>query len=116
MTKTEKYSQILTNFVREFAEKFKNASDGLATLAIIDQENHHYQSVVHGFINDRHLFNVQFHFDIIEDKVWLQCNHTDWDFGDDLICRGIPKSDIILGFQPEYARFYSGYGVSEKVA
>lgn len=73
--------------------------------------NHHYQLAVHGFQKNpaKHIFGVQFHFDIIDEKVWIQCNRTDWDFGDDLIERGISKEDIVPSFLPEYARLHSGF-------
>ncbi|MCB9263455.1 MAG: XisI protein [Lewinellaceae bacterium] len=51
-------------------------------------------------------------FDIIDGKAWVQANNTEEMVGDDLIRRGVLREDIILGFQPEYARKYSGFGVA----
>lgn len=106
MTKTEKYSKILTDFLTDFAKGQKDAVDGLSTLVIADKERHHYQSVMHGFNEEqyKHSFSVLFHFDIIDEKVWIQANNTDWDFENDLINRGILQSDLIIGWLPKYAR------------
>lgn len=115
MNKTEKYTEILSNFLLAFEAKFKDADDGLKIITILDKERGHFQSLLHGFQNDRFVFIVQFHFDIINDKVWLLKNSTDLELGEELIGSGISKSDIIIGFLPEYERAYSGFGVAEEV-
>lgn len=112
MTKTEKYSNILSNFILDIAKKYKNAPDGYQTLAIIDKERHHYQSLIHGFHQDTfaHTFTIQFHFDILEEKIWIQCNNTDILVEEELLNLGVPKSDIVFGWLPEYARKNSNWG------
>ncbi|MBN8822093.1 MAG: XisI protein [Spirosoma sp.] len=39
-------------------------------------------------------------------------NNTDILVTDDLMERGIPASDIVIGFLPEYMRAYSGFAVA----
>ncbi|WP_346016557.1 element excision factor XisI family protein [Chroococcidiopsis sp. CCMEE 29] len=36
-------------------------------------------------------------------------NNTELDIGQDLVERGIPKENIVIGFQPPYFHQYSGY-------
>lgn len=112
MKKVKKYSKILADFVLEIAKKYENATDGYQTLAIIDKERHHYQSLVHGFHKDTfsHTFAIQFHFDIIDEQIWIQCNNTDMPVEEELLNLGVPKSDIIFGWLPEYARQQSSWG------
>jgi hypothetical protein len=39
-------------------------------------------------------------------KVWIEDDHTDLTFYDELVRAGVPKSDIVLGFHaPEERRF-----------
>ena len=52
------------------------------------------------------------HFDIIDDKVWVQQNNTDWEVGDMLEERGVLKSDIVVGFLPPELRAYTKYAVA----
>lgn len=106
MTKTEKYSEILTKFLTDFANEQKDAVDGLTTLVITDKERHHYQSVIHGFNEEqyKHTFMVLFHFDIIDEKIWIQVNNTDWDFEETLIQKGIASNDLVIGWLPKFAR------------
>jgi hypothetical protein len=52
------------------------------------------------------------HLDIKEGKVWVQHNATEIRIAHELASMGIPKEDIILGFQAPYAREYTEFGVA----
>jgi XisI protein len=65
-----------------------------------------------GWRKDRYVRACPFHFDIKDGKVWIQQNRTDIEVGDELIARGIPKSDIVIGFLPVEMRSTSGYAVA----
>jgi XisI protein len=60
----------------------------------------------------KRVYYTVMHFDIKDGKVWIQQNMTDIDVGRELVDRGIPKEDIILGLQPPYKRPYTGYAVT----
>ena len=62
-----------------------------------------------GWQEDTFVFRVIFHFDIIDGKVWLQRNSSDILIADELVAAGIPKEDIVLGFQPDYVRPHTGF-------
>ncbi len=49
------------------------------------------------------------HFDIKEEKVWIQCNWTELDVAEELMAKGVERNDIVLGFIPENERKYTGY-------
>ena len=116
MSKSKKYSVILSSYCLDFEKQYKNEEDGLSTIAIIDKERHHYQTAVHGYSKNQpgHVFLVQFHFDIIGGKIWIQRNNTDIVVENDLLKLGVPKSDIVFGCVPEYGRYLEGFGVDEK--
>ena len=113
-----KYSDLLNCFLLDFAKSKENSTNGLVTFAIIDKEQHHYQAMIRGVDVDTEIYScdILFHFDIIDDKIWFQCNYTDLLIEDELLKLGIPKSDIVFGWLPEYAREHSGWGVGEKAA
>jgi len=52
------------------------------------------------------------HFDIINGKIWVQQNGTEWEVGDMLEAQGVPKHDIVAGFLPPELREYSTYAVA----
>jgi hypothetical protein len=52
------------------------------------------------------------HLDIKEGKIWLQQNLTDQNPAEELVKKGVPRTDIILGLQAPYKRAYTDYGVA----
>ena len=53
-----------------------------------------------------------FHIDIINDKLWVQEDATDYDLVGVLEEHGIPKNDIVLAFHAPYKRPFTGYAVA----
>lgn len=79
---------------------------------LTDEQHHHYQLLVSGWKADKFRFKVLFHLDIINDKVWLQQNDTEFFIADELVEKGVPREDIVLGFLPVRDRAYSGFAVA----
>ncbi len=80
-------------------------------MVMADRERNHYALVRMGWEGKRFMYHTVMHFDIRDGQVWLQQNWTDRDLAAELVERGIPKSDIVLGFVPPYARGGAGYAV-----
>lgn len=51
------------------------------------------------------------HVDIIDGKVWIQHDGTSRPVADELVARGIPREDVVLGFHPPDVRPFTDYGV-----
>jgi XisI protein len=109
--KIKKYQAILLEFLTEQAT-YRISNSELENQIVADKENHHYQLLRIGWRKDRYVRACPFHFDIKDGKVWIQQNRTDIEVGDELIARGIPKSDIVIGFLPVEMRSTSGYAIA----
>ncbi len=79
---------------------------------IADTTRNHFQLLTIGWEGKRFVHNCSFHFDIKDEKIWIQQNWTDIDIAQELVEMGVPKTDIVLGFQPPYARAHSGYAAA----
>lgn len=113
MESVKKYQSILTRWLEEYAKKSQLANmPDIKNKVVTDLQNNHFQLLRIGWQGERYMFSVVFHFDIIDGKVWFQRNITEHDVVDDLIEMGIPPHDIVLGFQPPYARPYTGLAVA----
>lgn len=114
MEKVNHYRQILKEVLHEFTNVRNNNSDqtDVETQLLIDTENDHYQILRVGWRNRTQVFLVVFHFDIKNDKIWIQQNASDYDIVGDLEARGIPKSDIVLAFHSPQMRPFTGYAVA----
>jgi hypothetical protein len=114
MGKIEKYQDILIDYLSEYARNSRpvNLPDVEAKV-VSDKETNSFQFLRIGWQGDRFIFSVVFHFDIKPNgKVWLQINNTEREVVDVLMEKGILKEDIVLGFQPPYARTLLGFAAA----
>lgn len=105
MDKLKKYQGILTQYLTDFAKQppYANMPD-VKTTVLIDLKSNHFQAVDIGWAGAKHIFSPVFHFDIKEEKIWLQCNNTEREVIDELVQKGVAADDIVLGFQPPCVR------------
>jgi hypothetical protein len=100
------YQAIIASFLEEQASFRRQSTTSSKIETIMDTQNHHYQLLRMGWRNGRFVHLCLFHFDIIDGKIWLQQNRTDVEVGEYLIGKGVPPSDIVLGFvEPEYRKY-----------
>ena len=110
MDKITKYQDIITDYLQNYANTVKPVNlTGVESRVIADTKSNSFQLIRIGWNGKQHIFNVVLHFDIINQKVWFQCNNTDRDVVDELMEKGVEQQDIVLGFQPPYARGYLGF-------
>ena len=113
MEKISKYQEAILDYLNTYArEMYASDPSGIDTQIVADREGHHYELVRIGWRGKKYVHYCPLHFDIKNGKVWIQINNTEEMVGDELIKRGIPREEIILGFQPQYARKHSGFGVA----
>ena len=111
-TQIEAYANIVTQWLEEFSNRL-NGSHLAEYEVVADDKHRHYQVIRTGWRKDVFEYNVVFHFQVKPTgKIWLLVNNTDLLVTDDLIARGIPASDIVIGFLPEFMRPYSGFAVA----
>ena len=109
---TQNYEKIILGILSEIA--VTNPTESVQDVLIVDKENYHYQILHTGWFNpDRFIYQVIIHFHIAETgKIWLLANNTDNPITEELVRRGIPSSEIVIGFQPPIFRSVSGYAVN----
>ena len=109
MKKLTKYRQI----VRELLTAHATTNEpNIECQLIFDTEHDHYQLLDLGWQELNRIYACYIHLDIIDEKIWIQHNMTEADLGQELVEKGVPSSDIILGLHPPYKRPYTHYGVA----
>lgn len=107
MEKIKKYQEIITALLHEYAN---SNTPGMVDQVILDNLGNHFQLVTSGWQDGKYIFLPLFHLDIKPDgKIWLMVNNTDVRIAEELVQRGVPRTDIVLGFQAEALRAYSDY-------
>jgi hypothetical protein len=112
MDKIAKFHEVISSLLHEYASIKKTVMPGVKSYVLIDKDNGHYQLLSTGWHGSKYIYTIAFHFQILNDKIWIQQNNTDVLIAQELMDKGIDKSDIVLGFVPENARIHSGYAVA----
>jgi len=110
MDRLNRYREIVRSLIEQHAS-YKLAYGDIRTQAVIDRERDHYEVMQAGWQGDRRVHGSVIHIDIRDGKVWIEHNGTDARLGEELVAAGIPRSDIVLGFQPAELRPLTSYGV-----
>ena len=95
--------------LKEYTRKVSHGD--IKTEGIADPEKDHY-SVIHvGWDRGRRIHGTVLHFDIIDNKFWVQYDGTDAPVVEELEAAGVPKEDIVLAFHEPEVRKLTGYAV-----
>lgn len=72
---------------------------------IKDEERGHYLIFFNGWEDDARYYGCYLHIDVSDDgKIWLQHDGTDWEIGQRILDKGVPKKDMVIGFHAPFMR------------
>lgn len=108
MDKISLYQSIIKAYFQECLSYISGNNNSLWNV-IIDTEQANFLLLSSGWQKGRHIHFIALHIEIIADKVWIQCNGTEWQVATELIERGIVTSDIVLGFVAPNLREYTKF-------
>lgn len=113
MDKVERYRAAIQNILTRYAnQNYYPSNPDIETQLIFDTQRDHYQRMDVGWQELNRIYRAIVHFDIKDEKIWLQQNLTDLNPAEELVEMGIPREDIVLGLHPPYKRPYTDYGVA----
>lgn len=108
MDKLEKYRQIICQTLTPYVNiTYSNVP--IHNRAAFDKQNDQYLIISEGWNKSEHLHSCLIHLEIVDDKVWIQCDNTEDGIANDLVTAGIPKNDIVLAFHPPELRQYTDF-------
>ncbi|MDJ0615389.1 MAG: XisI protein [Calothrix sp. MO_192.B10] len=111
MDKLNRYRQLVQKKLHDYSEN-KPAYVNIEVETIFDKERDHYQIVNVGWEGQNWVHSCIIHIDIKGGKIWLQWNSTEDDIAANLVAAGVPKEDIVLGFQSPFMRQFTEYAVN----
>ncbi len=109
MDKLEKYRLIIQELLQEYGDFIQDKD--IETQLIFDTVKNHYLIIDVGWKNNRWIYGCILHLDIKNGKIWLQHNGTEIDLAEELVKKGVPKSDIVIGFHSPFKRQFTDYAV-----
>ncbi|MEM9887869.1 MAG: element excision factor XisI family protein [Bacteroidota bacterium] len=112
MDRIEVYKEVLKEELEDRATVINSDFPDVRMHLIHNESLTDFILIRFGWHEHSYRHHVVFHFQIIDDKIWLHQNNTDVPIGEILAEKGISKSDIVIGFIGELERGLEGYGVA----
>ena len=104
MEKLEHYRATIIKMLERLATIRYSHGDFRREL-VIDRDRDRYLMIAIGWDKNERVHDIVIQLDIIDGKIWIQENRTDYDM-DELTEAGIPASQIVLGTIPPHLRPY----------
>jgi hypothetical protein len=111
MDTLNQYRDIIEQTLSEYT-KIKYAWGDAQCRPVFDRRHDSYALITQGWNNRKRIHYCLVHIDIIDGKVWIQQDGVEHGIAADLELAGIPKSDIVLGFQPPDIRPLTEYAAA----
>lgn len=112
MDKLKKYEKVIAEVLKDYQKRFHKTSQNISNCIIADEKNHHYQFLWLGWKDDKQIFNIAFHIDILNEKIWIQRDNTETGIANLLTEKGISKKEIVLAYYPPAHRELTEFAVS----
>ena len=111
MDKLEKYRRIIRQVLNPYLNiSYANAK--IRNRAAFDVETDQYLIISEGWDKQQHVHSCLIHVEIIDEKVWIQCDNTEAGIANELMAAGIKQDNIVLGFHEPAVRKYTGFAVA----
>ena len=111
MDRLDSYRQIIKKTLSEYT-RIPYAYGEIQSKVVFDRESDSYLLMTIGWNDDKRIHGCLIHIEIIDGKIWVQRDGTEYGVTRELEASGIPKSDIVLGFQMPEVRQYTEYAVA----
>lgn len=111
MDKLDRYRTIIEKVLADHRGDLKDYPE-FRTKTIFDRQSDSYLLLREGWDNSRRVHAVIVHLEIIDGKIWVQEDWIESGITAELEEAGVPKSDIVLGFQPPNVRPYTEYAAA----
>jgi len=111
MDKLDRYRAIIEQALTNHLGDLKDYPE-FRTKTIFDRQSDSYLLLREGWDKSRRVHAIIVHLEIIDGKIWVQEDWIEHSITAELEEAGVPKNDIVLGFQPPYVRPHTDYAAA----
>lgn len=111
MDKLDRYRDLVEELLTRHVGDLKEYPD-LRDKTVFDRRSDSYLLIREGWENGKRVHAVIAHLEIREGKIWVQEDWIEHSITAELEEAGVPKSDLVLGFQPPYIRSHTDYAAA----
>jgi hypothetical protein len=104
------FGSTLECILRSYIDALDLGSEVLFYLVRSDDRNH-FMLMHEGWQGNQRLYGAIVHAEIRDGKIWIHYDGTEAGITEELVMAGVLPEQIVLAFQPPYARKHTGYGI-----
>lgn len=112
MDKIKEYERIIEKTLCKYAETANLSPNGVETQIVFDQERQRFMIFRSGWVDKKRIHSAVIYVRLHNNKVWIEEDWTEDGIATDLLDAGIPKEDIVLGFQHPIMRPLTEFAVA----
>lgn len=105
------YSESIRKILLEYF-KYGSADDVIKSSVSFDDEHGNYVLLQAGWRGDDYLQGAVIYIQLIDGKIWVQYDGTEYGVANDLVEAGIYQSNIVLGFRHPSIRRYTDFSLT----
>jgi len=111
MDTLENYRRLIRKILAEHAQ-IPYAHGDIRSETVFDRESDRYLLVISGRENGKRVHGCLVHVEIINGKIWIQRDGTEYGIAGELLDAGVPKDHIVLGFRSPEMRRHTEFAVA----
>ncbi len=104
------HRQLIRKILTDYA-KIPYAHGNIQIETVFDSESDRYLLMIVGRDNRRRIHGCLVHIDIINGKIWIQRDGTEYGIANELVDVGVPKNRIVLGFRSPKRRRHTEFAI-----
>lgn len=108
------YQTTVKNLLNDYLARFDASSfkSSVKPLLIVDDQHGQYLIIRSGWRGKDRVQHILIFLRVVDGKIWIEEDWTDYDVAGHLLDAGIPQNDIVLAFHHPSMRQYSEFAVS----
>jgi hypothetical protein len=111
MDSLTQYRQIIKRILTAHT-KIPYSFGDLQSVTVFDTKADRYLLLAEGWEKRRRIHDCLIHIAIIDGKIWIQEDGTEYGVAQELLDAGVPKEKIVLGFKSPALRKYTEFAVA----
>ncbi len=113
MDKVEQYRGLIKGYLQEYKKVWSNALPaGVEMTSLFDDETQNYLVLEAGWTKKQYIRHIPLHVMLRNYKIWIEEDMTEEGIATYFLEHGVPREDIVLGFQPPEMRQYTEFAVA----
>ena len=113
MERMNSHRAVVRRLLECHAESARRADSGeVESDLVVSPALDRFVLVETGWAGGRRVNHVHLHVRLKGDKIWIEDDWTETGLATELVAAGVPKEDIVLGFQPPERRHLTEFAVA----